>query len=831
LDEFKKSILPNKINVSITILVILLLTYTFFIEWYGLEGPLTVLLIELTVGVSPIIEYLFIIFIIFGSYLTISIIHLLNTKNKKIKIISSIILSYSALYLLFPKAMQKSWTYERMILIFVLWIILVIIYWIIKLLIYFLKKVRILIIIPIMFLFLSLSIFALEDSNPDNNFKNISVNVVETDELSLHFVKIESIKHPLETNAFNIHVEDHVNFLKKTYPLADDAVTHTSGMTAPVTKNTIKRAYYEFAKRKEFYGNYSVDLFAGLAPLNFTGDTDGRWDDDYPNTVLSRHTTFTTTAHEIGHSFGLCDELNTLAWHGQNLLYIYKGVGGCPNAKEGAINYRDACKNTCYTKAPDNDLINGCEVENKSLIDDLFLDEGDYPYEVSDDLINLMGASDSLAPNTSRWINHETYMHLLRKLNITNMTSNRNKRNYSNNSVLMIPGFHNISNDQPTFDSSYMLNGGFLSNPEDHKIGNYSIIAKNALGKILHAYNYSPSNVTYDDGNYSDVNISYFIFKIPAENVSTIQIVFNETELLLEHNKSSNTPIINISTNLSDNSYYHGSHFNLNWTIADEDNDTVSHAIVVVDEEGNSINTIDIDVQDTNYTINTSYMPVGYYSLKVIASDGFNSAENISGIFEIKSSAELEIGTVKENEDSFSTKLLFKLNNTLPTNLENFTSWYIDLGDGNRIEGDSSINLSSHESIFISTIHEYEKECANYSIQFGAYLNGVLNSVETNLNHCLLDLHTINVTKQNDTAQIWVLVNNTGISNITGIRNWSIDFGDNYTMNGTIDFNLSKNESMIVSAIHEYVGSGTYSVKASLDHLFIHDEEEAQITI
>ena len=75
----------------------------------------------------------------------------------------------------------------------------------------------------IIFAFNSLQVNSIIDSNPSNNIKNITINVVETKSMNITF-------RPVDQPTFSdSNMIDMVNFINKTYPVSDSGLLISKG--------------------------------------------------------------------------------------------------------------------------------------------------------------------------------------------------------------------------------------------------------------------------------------------------------------------------------------------------------------------------------------------------------------------------------------------------------------------------------------------------------------------------------------------------------------------------------------------------------------------------
>ncbi|MDP3698370.1 MAG: hypothetical protein Q8R47_02175 [Nanoarchaeota archaeon] len=438
---------------------------------------------------------------------------------------------------------------------------------------------------------------AMTDLNLNNNQNTTTVNVVDTGEFTLNFVP--AILNNNQLADFNNNVVDHFEFFKKVYPLADDKLSYTTSNPVSISSSNLPTALPLFQLKMLLS---EADRTVGLFSQNLYPQM-GRASRFIFTSVLANELSESTTAHEIGHTFQLCDEYNISIWDSQL---------SCPNANDGG-SFDSRCVNTSL---PDYPNLHGCPIEDKNLIGDFYFSGNPPTY-----LINMMGGSSTIN-YLSRWIDKESYQQILNEVK---------KEQVPQSNVAVIRGFVGSAGDI-TLEEFYVVNNSFVSNESDFTSGNYSFVAKDSNNNILYQFNFTPS-FEYSDysGNVTTTNESYFLFTIPYDNLSTLKF-FEQATLKANRTVSTNTPQISLAS--IDNSSLISEPFNLIWNASDADNDTLHYAILASLDGGDNYTTLEVDYNQTSYEVDPNdFTYSGQYLFKVLVTDGINTNNDITNIF------------------------------------------------------------------------------------------------------------------------------------------------------------------------------------------------------
>ena len=493
--------------------------------------------------------------------------------------------------------------------------------------------------ILLLFVMVNLSLAnAITDTNSSNNMMNKTINVSSTLNLSFNFIQVV-FSDEEEIADFEDIVKNHVDFINRTYPLSDQISYKTS------EKFISKLGDYDWTllldvALKAKIAKIKEDRIIGIFPsykdylgLKFIG---------IERTVIAREDSNTTTAHEIGHTYGLCDEYDVSTWNFQDGYFLNL----CPNAGDGG-SFNQECVNTSTL---DGANYHGCPVENKGVIEDLYFSE---PPTY---LINLMGARAFGGNTIKRWIDVESYNILLDKLTTNNPPV------FEEIDYVIVSGYVNRSGSIKLREF-YTVDGGFVSNQNDFNPGNISLQVKDNVDNTVFKINFTPVFEYMDySGNITEVNESPFLIVVPYENSSSFQF-FEETTLKVQRNVTPNTPTVNITYPTGGKTLTKP--FNITWTATDADGDNIYYAILISDDGGGNFTTLDIDLNQTYYELDPDDYDYGSnYVVKILATDGVNTGNNITNAFTLGS--------------PLSITILSPVNNAIYTSTSVDLNWTVD---------------------------------------------------------------------------------------------------------------------------------------------------------
>ncbi|MFH1978255.1 MAG: hypothetical protein ABIJ92_02935 [Candidatus Aenigmatarchaeota archaeon] len=511
-----------------------------------------------------------------------------------------------------------------------------------------------------------------------------NVDVVETHKLNIGFVPVD---WEPQLN-FNAYKKDVLQFMNSTYPLSDDGFNitdHAEIATAPVVGVPFVPALLlQIRGATQLSSNEYPDRSVGIVPPSWffqhgLGNSKGFAISSrllqyaFPAVVLEAGRQ-ELLAHEIGHTYFLCDE-NVSEWNDQNTETLSDNL--CPN---GDSNPDDEILDLeCQTNK-------GCPTETiKELIP--------WPGSNGSEMKNFMGYHEN---QFTKWVSSNTYNHLINML--------KNSTPDFSTSRILVSGFYNKSSEKADFQNFYILGDGFVENKSQIS-GNFSIEMLDNQSNMIYNITFPLAFfITLYNGSSIETNVTPFIFALPLEsNISQINFVENDT-IKDQVNKSFNPPSINI-TFPNGGELFNNQEINISWEANDSDGDNLTFS-VLISNDGINYNTIAYDTNQTFFIYNSTSLADGKeYLVKVLVSDGFNTNNDTSdNVFEIDNDLNItELSVIYEN----STERMFRfvINNTLGSNISNI-SFSLDTGEITEYS-QYSITLRGGEDIFVYVYYNY----------------------------------------------------------------------------------------------------------------------------
>jgi hypothetical protein len=181
-----------------------------------------------------------------------------------------------------------------------------------------------------------------------------------------------------------------------------------------------------------------------------------------------------------------------------------------------------------------------------------------------------------------------------------------------------------------------------LPNLELGTEGNYSVVMLDSTGYELGRAGFN-ATFAFELGDLEppklvETDVCPFSFIIPWISGTTVIQIRNATEdILITKNVSAHSPTVSVTYPNGGEVLTPGLH-TITWTADDWDGDPLSYAILYSDNNGTDWFPLDMDLVDTSYTVNvTDFLGGKNYLIKVIATDGVNTGEDVSDeTFEVK---------------------------------------------------------------------------------------------------------------------------------------------------------------------------------------------------
>ena len=491
------------------------------------------------------------------------------------------------------------------------------------------------------------------------------------EELKLLFIPLEMGSLSYDDGvALKAWSQSQVDFIEETYPLPGYLLksdTYLLSLFAPLTKGPLKAKRMALMPWLTLISVLEQSKIVGVLP-----DSNDWWEVDsngkrlttgyfayvmrlgvkpvdyfapyYSRAVLVMYgATKGVTAHEIGHTLGL-------------------------NRYHGYEEYQEYC---CNGKEVEGLILRDSKIYNISNADErkaAFKRPDGTPAKI---VFCFMGSNEmEMGGNIlDTWVCDETYRPLFTAL-----------KDPPDEPVLYVSGTI-YTNRTTEFDNWYLTTG--LPDPEDE--GDYTIECVSDAGEVLYS----------TDFGFEAEEYMSFGFVIPYPE-GTVKVRFSKDgELLGERSPSVYPPEINVVT--PDSVTTAQGTLDLSWAASDLDGDALAYSVLYSPDGGKNWMTVALELDVARYSLDTSLLPGGTQGkIKVVVSDGFNTAEEISpGYFTVpekEPSAYIEspVDLGSYNLDTVTLKGYgFDLEDGTLSESELTWSSDIDgyLGSGSRIEG------------------------------------------------------------------------------------------------------------------------------------------------
>ena len=530
----------------------------------------------------------------------------------------------------------------------------------------------------------------------DSNSK--SVNVVQTRNFTLTFVSVDGPTNFIDT------AEDALNYINKLYPIKDDGVKYA------INISNMESGSGQGVSYRLLSNIYKSTLIAGELPERAVGVVPDGWFSEklgpghenvkgyakllYHKSILveedSNDFNDYVSAHELGHTYGLCDEYNETDWDRQNGIF----------------------NNLCYNGDSDNDEIldsvcipGGCPT---SSLEPLSGFPDSWP------LGNMMGSTSNLFA----WIAKDSYEHIFNEFKHESPEF-KDKR-------VVISGIINKTSNTSTFDQFYTIGSGLAFNLSEYVSGSYSIEAY-----VNNTLNYKFSfNVSFLDifsgGETIENNETAFEFTLPYYTNLTRFVLKENNISKYEKNVSANIPNLTLISPIGGQTYSN-EEILVNWSASDIDPGTnLSYAVLFSSDNGMNYRTLIFDYNSTWFNLSSNNLgDSDKYLIKVLATDGVNTNFSLMNrTFEIDNDLQIRnFSIIYQN----NTEAIFRiiLNNTLSQTISNIT-WEFN-GGQNVKTSQYNINLQPFEESLFFIYHNYSVG-GNYNVSFKARSNDYIES-------------------------------------------------------------------------------------------------------
>lgn len=437
----------------------------------------------------------------------------------------------------------------------------------------------------------------------ESNKVIVHVNVKHTRSLSILYI---GIRFPWDPTPPTVNMKRATDFILGTYPIAESDIIsytdpaeqilrwmqvqelHQNGQLNKKPWNeTILAWALKYYSRYEWFGK-RMDRVVLVVPNGWqTNFGSGSWTGlSIPSTtegaVFVVQDYLTTVAHEIGHTYNLPVTQNS------------------PGEE--------------YSDIVTGNFAHGYWVNEK-------VEKGPGTY-------CFMSARTHPPQSLDRWVCTPDYERLIsREFNLT-----------ADPEVLGVSGLI-FRNNSVVFDPCYRIPQA-SPDLEAGETGNYSIVLLDNAGTALSRTGF---NATFmmemgDTMEMSETDVVPFAFRVLwMTNTSRIEIRDATDHTLATRIVSANPPSVTITSPNGGEILTPPQNYTITWNASDTDGDPLTYTLLYSNDNGTSWLPLAIDYRETSYVWNVTGLPGGNnYLVKVIASDGVNTGEDLSnGIFTI----------------------------------------------------------------------------------------------------------------------------------------------------------------------------------------------------
>ncbi|HLD59035.1 MAG TPA: CARDB domain-containing protein [archaeon] len=436
---------------------------------------------------------------------------------------------------------------------------------------------------------------SISETNENNNTKTVDLNVTRTYGFKVIYVPVEL----LDRDLFNFFISHSEEYMKAVYPLPENAIDNREdpviyGRLSPLEfipdKGVIFTLHRLYTVEYLAYGGLkSYDRVVGITPngwllSNYWQNWSGISSPTTSNSSLSELSAV-TPSHEVGHTFGLCDEITIGGDCGRP-----EGCSGCPNPD------------------PNGQIVNGFWVDcNDSWCG-------------NKERINAASLMSYQSGELGKWIAKDEYTHLLNLFMIPHTEPEQ---------VLLLSGTVD-KNNTVELDPWYLVDGY----PSEIEAGPYSIQVLDSNEQVLNDINFNVNFLPYANPPI-DTNVTAFVFAIPYNTDTNKVIVKYDGLIKAERQISSNAPTVTITSPTSED-IWTGIN-SITWNSSDLDGDNLSYVLEYSSDNGATWNPLAIGITDTNYSWNADFAtPSNNAKIKIIATDGVLTSEAVSDNFIVR---------------------------------------------------------------------------------------------------------------------------------------------------------------------------------------------------
>jgi len=223
----------------------------------------------------------------------------------------------------------------------------------------------------------------------------------------------------------------------------------------------------------------------------------------------------------------------------------------------------------------------------------------------------------------------------LNKDGYLNILNNRRFKSDVDPEGLLVSGTIN-KNGTVNLDSFIYLPEAFLD-IEPGTEGDYYFVFLDKDNNVLSKSGFDIS-FYQSDPNGGPTDEMGFVYRIEwREGVKRIELQDKSGKVLASRDVSENKPEVKVIYPNGGEVFTQGKIIKIKWQASDKDGDALTYSLSLSKDNGKTWLPVDIDIKNNEYEINSLRLRPGDYLVKVRATDGVNTGEDVSdGTFEIR---------------------------------------------------------------------------------------------------------------------------------------------------------------------------------------------------
>jgi len=160
--------------------------------------------------------------------------------------------------------------------------------------------------------------------------------------------------------------------------------------------------------------------------------------------------------------------------------------------------------------------------------------------------------------------------------------------------------------------------------------GDYYIVLLDDEGEVVESYGFNASFELAEPEATVETDATFFVYRIEwADGVRSVELRDRDGRVLASRPVSPHAPEVEIVYPNGGEEIAIGQAVKIRWEASDEDGDELAY-FLAMSSDGENWLPIASDVEDSEYELNTTGIEAGSYLIKVVATDGVNTAEDVS---------------------------------------------------------------------------------------------------------------------------------------------------------------------------------------------------------